>query len=257
VAVETQAFDLIRANLNRANLFAFGIGSSVNRFLIEGMARAGQGEPFIVTQPKEAEAEAKKFREYISSPVLTRIGVDFGGFQAYDVEPAAPADVLADRPLVLMGKWKGAADGRITVRGQSGEGVYEKAFPVAEAKAIESTKALAYLWARSRIAMLADYNQLRNDDERTREVVTLGLTYNLLTAYTSFVAVDNVVRNTGGNLAMVKQPLPLPQGVSNSAVGGSGASIQTTPEPETWMLMAVAVVFLGGEVLRRRNRRCA
>jgi len=48
----------------------------------------------------------------------------------------------------------------------------------------------------------------------------LGLKYNLLTAYTSFVAIDNEVRNKDGKPTTVKQPLPLPQGVSDYAVGG-------------------------------------
>ena len=48
VGVEAQAFRFIRERLHEANLFAFGIGSSVNRASIEGMARAGLGEPFVV-----------------------------------------------------------------------------------------------------------------------------------------------------------------------------------------------------------------
>lgn len=254
VGCETQAFDLIRKNLNRANLFAFGIGSSVNRFLIEGMGRAGQGEPFILTHPDRAETEVGKFREYISAPMLTHIGVDFGGFDVYDVEPASFPDLLADRPTIIFGKWKGVARGTITLRGKSGAGDYSQQFPIAGAKTIESSNALGYLWARSRIASLSDYNQLQRDDERIKEVTNLGLTYNLLTAYTSFVAVDHVVRNVSGNPQLVKQPLPLPQGVENSAVG---ASIATTPEPETWVLMCVAVFIIGYRLYRARKAQCA
>jgi Ca-activated chloride channel family protein len=84
VDVEKEAFDLIRQNLDEANLFAFGIGSSVNRFLIEGLARVGQGEPFVVLNPEQAPAQAAKFRELIQSPVLTAIKVDYGQFQVYD-----------------------------------------------------------------------------------------------------------------------------------------------------------------------------
>lgn len=251
VSVETHAFDLIRESLGRANVFAFGIGSSVNRFLVEGLARAGQGEPFILTRPDEAEAEARKFREYISAPVLTHITLDFGNFQAYDLEPATVPDVLADRPVVLFGKWKGPATGTIALRGKSGAGEYVQTFPIAQATHVESTQALGYLWARSRIAMLADYNQLRPDDERIKETTSLGLTYNLLTAYTSFVAVDRETRNPGGNAALVKQPLPLPNGVENSAVG---APVSTTPEPDSWMLLVVLAVILG--LYRARKTAC-
>ena len=70
VDVEKKAFEIIRGNLGKANVFAFGIGTSVNRFLIEGIARAGLGEPFIVTRPEEAVRAATKFREYIETPVL-------------------------------------------------------------------------------------------------------------------------------------------------------------------------------------------
>ncbi|MGI8602122.1 MAG: VIT and vWA domain-containing protein [Verrucomicrobiales bacterium] len=254
VQIETKAFDLIRKNLHRANVFAFGIGSSVNRFLIEGIARAGQGEPFIVTRPEDAQTESRKFQEYISSPVLTHIAVDFSGFEAYDLEPVSIPDVLADRPVVLFGKWKGAAQGTISLRGKSGTGEYAKTFSVASATRLESTQALGYLWARSRIASLADYNQLANDDERVKEITSLGLTYNLLTAYTSFVAVDSVVRDPGGHVQLVKQSLPLPLGVENSAVG---APIATTPEPQTWMLLMALAAILGVKLFRSRRKLCA
>ena len=254
VDCEAKAFDLIRNNLNRASLFAFGIGSSVNRHLIEGMARAGQGEPFIVTRPEDAESEVRKFREYVGSPLLTHIAVDFGGFAVYDVEPASVPDLLADRPTVIFGKWKNAAAGTISLRGMSGAGEYVQQFPVGEIKPIESTNALAYLWARARIASLSDYSHLSRTDERVKAVTNLGLTYNLLTAYTSFVAVDDVVRNPGKNAQSVKQPLPLPAGVENSAVG---TPIHTTPEPGTWALLTVVAAVLGARLYHARKRRCA
>ena len=50
----------------------------------------------------------------IESPVLTQVKVDFNGFDAYDVEPVAIPDVLAERPVVVFGKWRGEAKGKIT-----------------------------------------------------------------------------------------------------------------------------------------------
>jgi Ca-activated chloride channel family protein len=151
--------------------------------------------------------------------VLTGIDVDFGKFQVYDVEPPSIPDVLADRPVIVFGKWRGKPTGHIDVRGTSGKGTYIKRIPVAQAKPLETNSALRYLWARHRIALLSDYNRLRPQDERVKEVTSLGLTYNLLTAYTSFVAIDAQVRLVDGKPVTVKQPLPLPQGVSDLAVG--------------------------------------
>jgi len=221
VSVETKVFDLMRKNLGDANMFAFGIGSSVNRHLIEGMARIGMGEPFVITQPDQALITAKNFRKLIESPVLTGINIDFGQFKAFDVEPPSIPDVLADRPVIVFGKWRGSPRGTISLRGYTGKYRFLKKIDVSKTKALESNSALRYLWARDRIALLADYNRLNKQDERIKEVTNLGLTYNLLTAYTSFVAVDKKVRLQDGQAVTVKQALPLPQGVSDYAVGGN------------------------------------
>jgi len=82
VHVEAQLFELIRQNLGNANLFPFGIGTSVNRFLIEGMARAGKGEPFVILNPGEALRQAARFQRYIETPVRTVIKVAHPGFYA-------------------------------------------------------------------------------------------------------------------------------------------------------------------------------
>lgn len=220
VRVEKEAFDLIRNKLGEANLFAFGIGSSVNRYLIEGMARVGMGEPFVITKPSEAPAKAENFRTLIQHPVLTQIKADFGGFDTYDVEPPHIPDVLAERPVIVFGKWRGKPDGKIKVNGITGKGKFEEQIDVSTVKPLDNNRVLRYLWARHRVALLVDYNKLSPDDERVKQVTNLGLTYNLLTPYTSFVAIDSQVRLKDGKAVSVKQPLPLPEGVSDFAVSG-------------------------------------
>jgi Ca-activated chloride channel family protein len=221
VSVEKETFDLIRENLGQANFFAFGIGSSVNRYIIEGMAHVGMGEPFVVTNQGEAEKSAGKFRNYISSPVLTNIKMKYPGFSVYDVIPGQIPDVLAERPIVVIGKYKGTASGKIELNGQTGKEIYNKSISLSLSKPSENHKALKYLWARQKIMLLDDYNNINRTKELTDEIVHLGLKYNLLTNYTSFVAVDSEIRNEGGNVTLVKQPLPLPEGVSNYAVGST------------------------------------
>jgi Ca-activated chloride channel family protein len=225
VAVEKEAFDLIRENLNEANFFAFGIGSSVNRYLIEGMARAGRGEPFVATNQKEAAKAAERFAEYINAPLLTDIEVALQGFDAYDVEPPTLPDLFAQRPLILFGKYRDAS-GKIIVKGKTVRGDYKQVIPVSPQLADEHNEVLRYLWARERIARLDDYAKVGEDVKE--EVTELGLRYHLMTQYTSFVAVDTIVRDTG-EVVTVKQPLPLPEGVSDYAVGGNARTKLTAP----------------------------
>ena len=106
---------------------------------------------------------------------------------------------------------------------------YSDEIRVTSAKPESINAALPYLWARQRIVLLSDYNLLRQNDARIAEVTNLGLSYNLLTAYTSFIAVDSEVRNRDGRTTTVNQPLPLPEGVSDHAVGGVMARSAAAP----------------------------
>lgn len=259
ISVEREAFDLVRRNLAAANLFAFGIGSSVNRHLIEGLARAGQGEPFVVLNPQDARREAARFREMIESPVLTRVAVRFEGLDAYDVTPMQVPDVFARRPVIVFGKWRGDAQGAVVVEGRTAGGDYRARLPLSQANASPSAGALRYLWARHRIAELTDQEQLVGGGAQRAAILDLGLRYRLLTQYTSFIAVDRIVRVTDPDGAVtVDQPLPLPEGVSDYAVGEgaaqmyAGASVPSTPEPPLWMLLAVCGALAGVFAWRRR-----
>ncbi len=233
IDVEEETFNLIANNLNKSNVFSFGIGEGVNRYLIEGMARVGDGQPFFVLDSKNSEPITEKFIKYIESPVLTDVNIDFIGFNTYDVEPHHIADVMEQRPIIVYGKWRGSLQGTIVVSGKiaSGEKLNVN-IPISVFAGEERNDAIKYIWARNKIAILADYNALRNDSARITEVTELGLKYNLLTKYTSFVAVDYKIRNNGKEIVKVKQPLPLPEGVSDYAVGtnsglyssGSGSS---------------------------------
>ncbi|MDM0028170.1 VIT and vWA domain-containing protein [Variovorax saccharolyticus] len=250
VTVEREAFELVRRNLGQANLFAFGIGSSVNRHLIEGLARAGMGEPFVITDPVQAPEQAARFKRLIESPVLTQVKARFDGLDVYDVEPSVLPDVLGERPVILFGKWRGEARGRLVIEGRGAEGPYRQELKV-DPQARRDAAALRSLWARHRIASLSDQEALDGGDAQRQRITELGLRYSLLTQYTSFIAIDRVVRNPAPqSAAAVDQPLPLPQGVGETALG---AEVPSTPEPET--LGAVALLLSMLAMLRRRARR--
>jgi Ca-activated chloride channel family protein len=251
IAADKEALHLIRKNLNNANVFSFGIGSGVNRYLIEGIAAAGQGEPFIVTKAEEAAGIAEKFRQYIQSPVLTGITLKYEDFKTFDVQPASIPDVFAQRPVIIFGKWDGQAGGTITLSGATGSKKYSQTFKVADIEPLDVNAPLRHLWARKKIASLSDFNFQQNDIENKTEITNLGLKYNLLTAYTSFIAVHEVVRNTAGNSKDVIQPLPLPAGVSDLAVGGG---VMNTPEPEFSLVLIILAGIIFIAALRTRRK---
>ena len=162
--------------------------------------------------------QAEKFRSYISNPVLSRVKKVFSGFNVYDVEPITVPDVLAERPIIIYGKYKGKAGGKIGLSGYAGKSWFKKTFNVSDYQPSKKNSAIRYLWARKKIQMLDDYNNVDYNNERVKEVTDLGLKYNLMTAYTSFLAIDQEIANNG-KLTAVKQALPMPENVSDYAIG--------------------------------------
>ena len=220
VTVEPEVFELISQNLDQGNVFAFGIGSGVNRLLIEGMAHVGRGEAFIVTKESGASKEAERFRKYIESPVLSNIQFKFSGFEAYDIIPSVIPDLLAERPIYIFGKYRGEARGKLQISGIQSTGKYDQVVSINTSNMTDGHQAIRYLWAREKIRWHHDFSQLSSDQKRVDSITQLGLKYNLLTDFTSFVAVDeSEIINPDGVSTRVKQVLPLPAGVSNYAVG--------------------------------------
>src|SRR5262249_34918739 len=151
--------------------------------------------------------------------------IDYAGLDAYDVDPAAVPDLLAERPLVIVGKYRGDGQGTVTVRGAAGDGPFESKLRSASASSDAGLGALVHLWARRRVAELGDREAFGGGDQHD-QIVGLGVRYHLLTPYTSFVAVDTVRRRGSRDLVTVRQPVPLPEGVSRMAVqSGEGGEI--------------------------------
>jgi Ca-activated chloride channel family protein len=155
--------------------------------------------------------------------------------------------------VIVYGKWRGQPRGTIELSGISGLGEYARTVQVGDIKPQEAHRALRYLWARTRIGRLSDYNFKRGNSENKDEITDLGLTYNLLTAYTSFIAVHENIRNPEAPSEDVSQPLSLPLNVSNLAVG---VSVSTVPEPEiSNLLMGIALMLAFLIVFKKHFRR--
>ena len=94
------------------------------------------------------------------------------------------------------------------------------------------------LWARSRVdhLMQSDWAGLRSgqvNDQLKQQITALGVEYRLLTQFTSFVAVEELVVNEGGQQRTVRVPVEMPEGVSYEGVfvGMNGAAAGLASEP--------------------------
>lgn len=262
ITVERECFELIGKQGSESNIHTFGIGTSVNRYLLEGMGKIGKGYHCVITDGKDAAKEASKFRNFIEMPLLTDIKVKINSNSQVDLEPSTITDLLAGRPIIICGKINGLPSGSLTIEGMNGKNKFSQTFNYSNAMVSKDFEALKYLWARKRISRLDDLTYMGIKEENKPEVLALGLKYNLLTAYTSFLAVDSEVRNESREYATVHQALPLPHRVEESAVMGRSVSsskimsmeIIQYSEPEIYKYSPKTVYRSGEEIHPIKNK---
>ncbi|MEG4866926.1 MULTISPECIES: VIT domain-containing protein [unclassified Microcoleus] len=243
---ENEVLAQVQQSLKPGNrLYSFGVGSSVNRFLLNRLAEVGRGTSQVVRQDEPSAPAAEKFFRQINNPVLTNIQVSWEGMgEKPEIYPIAPPDLFTSQPLVLFGKKSDRANGKLRIRGtQAGGKVYEQILPVNFApesgRQRESTSvaasvtdfgnpAVAQLWGRSRIKGLM--NQMFGGETKSlvEAVTNTALTYHLLSEYTALVAVSEEVRvDPDGSRRRVQVPVELPQGVSYEGIFDAQKDEQT------------------------------
>jgi Ca-activated chloride channel family protein len=211
-----------------ARVFSFGIGSSVNRYLLDNMARYGRGEVEYVALNDDGSAAARRFHERIRNPLLTDISVDWNGMQVDDVYPKTIPDLFGAKPVILTGRYAGNGKGVIRLKGKMSGRDFVREIPV-DFSSPAQHDVLATLWARTRVDDLMS-NDLKGaqqgtmSDELKQQIIQLGLNYRLMTQFTSFVAVEEMIVTDGGQPRRIDVPVEVPEGVNRDAVFGEEES---------------------------------
>jgi len=286
VSNEAEILRKVAGDVGKGRLYAFGIGSAVNRYLIVEMARLGRGISRIIDPTSGGQEEAIAFAGRLRSPVLTDIKIDWGELAATDVTPALIPDLFDGDSIRVQGKFEGTEARTIQVHGLvNGRPVSMPLTIAPAAGAAAGGEAIPLIWARSRIAdgmrELTVPTKLRRSGLTNQaieaQVTELGLAYSLVTQWTSFVAVSHQVVNANPEMARSADvPLQMVDGVTAAAYPNAprgrlkftapvtptkaqSGGIQLafagggTPEPEGLLGLLVMLLALVGTWLRRRS----
>ncbi len=200
-----------------ARVFSFGIGSSVNRFLLDKIAEEGNGEAEYVALTDDGSKAAKKFYERVRTPLLTDVSIDWNGLPVADVYPNKIRDLFSAKPVILHGRYTKAASGTIRLKGKVSGQDFVREITVNLPETETANDVLATLWARTRIDELTkqDYNNPNVEVQKT--ITNIGLEFRLLTQFTSFVAVEEIIRTVGGMPKRFEVPVNLPEGMEQDS----------------------------------------
>ncbi len=263
VGNDFEIIDAVKKRAGTARLFSFGIGNSVNRFLLDGIAYAGRGEVEYVTLEKDGSAAAERFHDRIQSPVLTDLRIDWGGLSVDAVYPRQLPDLYSDKPILVHGLLKGPLEGTIMLHGRTTQAPFLRRIPLALANSQEPHSALASLWARAKVKdlMMQDMAGLQSGrirDDLKQAITDLGVRFRMMTQFTSFIAVEADRRTRGVASTRIPVPVEKPDGVSDSlAVGGKAVLLAQARAGDPLIRVqappdAVQVIALlpGGEIKR-------
>jgi len=207
-----------------ARVFAFGIGSSVNRFLLDNMATAGGGDVEYVGLNDDGSAAAKRFHQRVRNPLLTDISIDWGELQVTDVYPKRIPDLFGAKPVFVTGRYSAPGSGTIKLKGNMAGSPFTREIQVALPETMALHDVLAPLWARARIdsLMSEDYMGVFNgkmQDDLRNTITQLGIEFRLMTQFTSFVAVEEISVSDGGTLRRIDVPVDVPEGMNRDSIG--------------------------------------
>jgi len=210
----------VARKIGGARLFSFGIGSSVNRYLLEGLAEEGRGEAAFLGAKESPDQMVERFVERISSPLLTDIRITWRDVEVMDLVPNQEPDLFAGQPLILHGRYRRPGTGAVEVEGFSRGRRRVYRCNVTLPEAAEDHEALGRLWARSRIHQMERQLHDSARPEVVEAIATLGIRHHLMTAYTSLVAVDSEISNWTGHSSQVSVPVEMPEDVAYEGIFG-------------------------------------
>jgi Ca-activated chloride channel family protein len=213
-----------------ARVFAMGFSNAPNRYLLDKMAAYGRGEVDYVSEAGDTSAVAKRFHERVRNPILTDVAIDWSDLPVTDVYPKRIPDLFSAKPVILSGRYTNGGKGTIRLKGHSAGQEFVREIPIELPDNEAAHDVLATLWARRRIDELMErYTAQVSTDAaagspQKEEITKLGLDYRLMTQFTSFVAVDDVIF-TGGEPA---QPVPVTVESTSAAVVGTVNTVTVT-----------------------------
>ena len=215
---------------DQIRFWAVGIGSSPNRFLIDGVAKQGGGMSGVIelnTDPKELVSQIV---DRIHRAQLANIQIDWNDLSVYEIFPRRIPELWAGRPVILFGRYAEGGKTQIELSGVAEGKPLSYSLDVALPRTQPKHGVLSKTWARKKIEDISAQMFYADTPEVIEEITQVALTYRLMSQYTSFVAVDEsevqLVSQQAKPPRRVLVPVPLPAGVEFDGIFGRNVALE-------------------------------
>jgi Ca-activated chloride channel family protein len=215
VGNDNEIIHAVESHVGDARLYTYGVGSSVNHYLLDRMAEVGRGYTQYARPDEETRKSVSLFYERIAKPFLVDVSVDFGDVGVKEVYPKVIRDLFASQPIILTGRFDGpGGPGTVSLKGRVAGQPHLTKVSVEMPRGVQSeNEALAAMFGRARIEHLSAEQYGGHKREIVQEITDTALQYHLISPYTSFVAVEeHRVAGADGRPVTVMQAVQAPDG---------------------------------------------
>jgi len=202
----------------RSTLHTIGVGSAPNRALTRSAAREGRGLEILIGLDENVAGAAKRLLDRTVAPLLSSIEIK--GEALIESVPAKIPDVYKGAPL-LAGLKVRAEGGTIVVSGKMAGQTYRQDIHVAPTTLGEGNQSATALFGREKLADLESQRAFAMNTARLEaQIEDIGLTFQLASSMTSWVAIDEHMTAAKGQ-RRIKKEMPHEQ-VYGTSVQGMG-----------------------------------
>ncbi|MFC4896160.1 VWA domain-containing protein [Streptosporangium amethystogenes subsp. fukuiense] len=211
VGNEDQILKRTGSRLAGVRVHTVGIDRAVNAGFLGRLAGLGGGRCELVESEDRLDEAMEHIHRRIGAPLVTDLALHSDGLDLITETVGHVGSIYSGVPLTVLGRYRGAATGALTVRGRDAAGLpWERRV----ASATVDNPAVRAIWARGRLRTLEDRYAI-GDRSLEAEIVETSLRYGVLCRFTAFVAVDTQVVAEGGPGHRVIQPVEPPSGWEN------------------------------------------
>jgi Ca-activated chloride channel homolog len=252
VSNEADVVGLIRDRLGEGRLFSVGIGAAPNAYFLQEMAAAGRGSYTYIAQREQVGERMQDLFRKLEQPALVDLALQWPGGIQPELAASLPRDVYAGDPIVIVARVPSLPAGALTLSGRRNGHPWQQQLPIT---LVDGQSGLAKLWARERISQLSRLKNVGGGDTTLpSQILQLALRYQVVSEYTSLVAVDDTpVRPSDQALHSEQAPTSAPAG-SYWQTGTTGFVQTATPAP-LWMLAGLTALGLACALYGYRTAR--
>lgn len=268
VGNEDQILGELTGDMRRVRIHTVGIDQAVNAGFLGRIAAVGGGRCELVESEDRLDEAMDTIHRRIGAPFAHGLRLCADGLATIDDtgSPHRSPDLFPGVPLVLAGRYRGAATGSVTLRATTRDG---RDWSTTVAGQRRDAPAITAGWARAHLRDLEDrytcasgWNGHGDTARLEKRIVDTSLRFGVLCRFTAYVAVDSRVVADVGVQHRVLQPVeapadwqlgaaPIPPAPSAAAMPAStplmSAPAMMFPEPEGQEIPSWADACLGDE----------